>query len=544
MAYYQSLHEYLETLDKKGLLVKITKSINKDTQLAPLVRLQYRGLPDEQRKAFLFTNVFDSRGKKYDIPVAMGALGGSSSIYAMGLQCQPKEIAEKVAQAQLHPIEPRLVKQGPVQDVVYMGDRLLEKGGLDELPVPIATPGYDAGPITSASNWITKDIETGVRNVGRYRSQLYAQDRMGIHWGQTDQGGQIHWQKCRARGIPLQAAIVFGGPPNLSYVASSNFPYGVDEYSVAGGIAGEAVELVKCKTVDLEVPANADIVIEGELTTEELEMEAPHGEFQGYMGMEEMQPYFTVKCITHCKDPIYLAHISQLPPSERGMVNTLYKYLKYDLNISSVLQTGFAELETGHSSLIIIKMKTNTDQKEVWRALEAAAESSPFIHTIVAVDEDIDSRSPDMVWWAIGTRAQPHRDFRIIKRISTDVTDYSLLPGEELTKVRYQQFDPDVNLPERSTLLMNATIKWTYPPVCLPKKEFMEGALAIWRELNLPMLKLKKPWYSYEMGYWTKESAENAQRAVEGEYYQTSEMRATKRVKLQKISPSQVKKFG
>ncbi len=518
MAYYQSLREYVEALDKAGKLIKITTPVNKDTQIHPLLYLQYRGLPKEQHKAFLFTNIFDSRGKKYAIPGVWGALGVSS---ALALKCQPKEIFDKMLQALLHPLEPRIVKQGPVQDVVYMGDRLLGKGGMDEFPVAIRHPGRDAGPIQSTSNWVTKDLDTGIRNVGRYRSQVYAQDRLGIHLAGPARHLTIHWQKARAKGVPLQAAIVVGGPPNIIFGYGP--PYGVDEYTLAGALVGEPVELVKCKTIDLEVPANADVVIEGELTTKELELEGPHGEGNGLMSGTELQPFMTIKCITHRKDPIWIGSLSHLGEGAGGGMGQafLFKHLKYDLKLSGVLAVGGG----------VIKIKKGTAQEEVWRALEGSVVGEgPKM--VVAVDEDIDIDDDYWVQWAIRTRAQPHRDYRIVKHFTEDLKPSSFMPEDEMIKVRHRQFDPNVKLPEASYLLINATMKWPYPPLTLPTKEFMDGALALWQELGLPPLKLKEPWYSYEMGHWPKDYAEAAERAVKGEYFKTSEMRAKKRVKV------------
>ena len=529
MLYYKSLREYLEALDKAGKLVTINSPINKDTQLVPFTKLQDRGLPKAQQKAFLFTNVFDSRGIKYDIPVAYDILNG---FYGIGLKCRPEEVPEKVAQALLHPIDPKLVEQGAVQEVVYKGDELLKKGGMDEFPVPNTHPGYDAGPIMSSSMWVTKDPDTGIRNVGLYRSQVFAQNRLGIHMAGPGRHITQHWQKCREKGIPLEVAIVVGGPPNLIYVGNLSVPYGVDEYTVAGAMAGEPVELVKCKTVDLEVPANADFVFEGTLTTEELEMEGPHGEIGELESMGDMQPYLTLKCITHRKDPIWMG-----PGS--GPPGAIYKRLRYDLDMPHVLAAGLVPSSApGGGAVMAIKMKFNADQKEVWRTLEVFSETtgSQSERTagkyIIAVDEDIDIRDPDMVWWALGTRVEPHRDFRIVKYRAKDLKPSSFMPEPEMAKIRHRQFDPHVQLPEGSRLLVNATLKWPYPPVSLPKQEFMEEALSIWQKEGLPALKLREPWHGYELGFWPKEFAEDADRAVRGEYYKTSEMRFKKRVKV------------
>ncbi|MBI2315685.1 MAG: UbiD family decarboxylase [Betaproteobacteria bacterium] len=526
MAYYQSLREYLGALDKAGKLVTIGSPINKDTQIHPLVWLQYRGLPREQRKAFLFTNVVDSRGRKYGIPAALGALGGSPEITAIAMRCRPEETFEKMVQAFMHPIEPTIVKHGPAQDVVFVGDQLLQNGGMDEFPVPIRHPGLDSGPIQSICNWVTKDPDTGIRNVGRYRSQVYAQDRLGIHIAGPERHIAMHWEKCRERGMPLEAAIVVGGPPNLIGVGPIGLPYGMDEYSLAGALAGESVELVKCRTVDLEVPANADIVIEGELSTEWLELEGPHGEGIGLLSGTELQPFFTIKCITRRRDPVWIGSLSYLGEGAGAEIARafLYKYLRYDLGLPGVLEVSGSLVVSGN----VIKMKRHTNQEEVWRALEACPNSK----TVVAVDDDIDIEDDRQVWWAINTRVEAHRDIRIIRYTTTDLKPSSFMPEEEMIRIRHRQFEPDVKFPETSRLLINATMKWPYPPVSLPRREFMEDALRIWNQEGLPPLKLKEPWHSYELGHWPREFAEDAERAVRGEYYKTSEMRARQRVKV------------
>lgn len=533
MAYYKSLREYLEALDKAGKLVVVKSPINKDTQLSPLCFLQWRGLPLSQIKGFLFTNVTDSRGNRYDIPVAQDCL---FCFEAISLQCQPEEVNEKVAQAIMHPIRPTIVTQGPVHEIVYMGDRLLEKGGLDEFPVPNSHPGWDAFPIMSASCWVTKDPETGMRNVGVYRCDTYSQTRAGIHIGGVTQDISTHWQKCRARGIPLQAAVVIGGPPNLTHVGSMKLPYGVDGYAVAGAMAGAPVELVKCKTVDLEVPGNADIVIEGELSTEERIMEGPHGELAGLESLGDLQPYLTIKCITHRRDAIWLSWAST------GIgVHLLYKYLRYDLDMPHVLAAGVPYTAVpranggGGTQITAITIRAGTDQKEVWRTLEAAA-GATICRIVVAVDEHIDISDIDMVLWAIINKSLPHRDTRIVQRIDTHALSNSYMPEHLNQEMRRGQFHPnaafpgDPGVPGDSRLLIDTTQKWPYPPMNMPKKEFMEEALRIWEKEGLPPLDLRKTWYGYELGFWPQEFAEDAERAVRGEYYKTYERRFEQRV--------------
>ncbi|MFC1906598.1 UbiD family decarboxylase [Chloroflexota bacterium] len=538
MAYYKNLREYLLRLEELDKLVKIKSQVNKDTQLHPMVRLQFSGLPEEQRKAFLFENVIDSKGKVYSTPVLVGALAGSSDIYATGMMCKPEEIAIKLTQAQLNSIEPEMVDDGAVHEEIHKGTNLLEHGGLDEFPIPISTPGYDCAPFFTAGCWVTKDPDTGVRNVAVYRSELRSPTRTGITFSDVGRHALIHFLKCKDRGVPLEAAIVVGGPPNVGYSAVSRAAKDVDEFAVAGGIAGEPLSLVKCKTVDLEVPAQAEVVVEGELNTEELELEGPFGENMGYLGMTEKMPYFTVKCITHRKNPIWLSFISQFPPSESSKMRqyahegAIYKYLKYDMQILNVLAVTCHE-STASNALVVIQIK-KTDDVDVFHILKAAGQRLAQSKIIVAVDEDINPRDINAVNWAIGFRIQPHRDCHIVRFPAAHLMDPSLESTDVLIKKRHAAFlaaHPET--PEASRLLIDATLKWPYPPVSLPKKEFMEEALRLWEKEGLPDLKLNTPWWGYELGYWDNENKEWADLAVKGEYYQTGEIRAQNRIRLE-----------
>lgn len=196
MAYYKDLREHIKALESNNKLIRIGTLINKDTELMPLVRWQFRGLPEEEREAFLFENVTDAKGKKHDMPVLVASHAASRQVYAIGMMCQPDEIMEKWARAQLNPIEPKMVKDGPVHEVVHVGSSLLEHGGLDELPVPISTPGFDNAPYLTCANWVSKDPETGIRNVGNYRGMLKSKTRTGINCPPSKHL-RAHWDKCK-----------------------------------------------------------------------------------------------------------------------------------------------------------------------------------------------------------------------------------------------------------------------------------------------------------------------------------------------------------
>ncbi len=293
LAYYKELREQITALEEAGKLVRVKREINKDTELHPLVRLQFRGLPETERKAFLFENVTDARGRKYQGSVLVGSHAASKDVYAIGLKCKPEEIPQRWATARKSHIPPVIVESGPAQEEVHMGPTLLEHGGLDEFPIPVSTPGFDNAPYLTAGNWISRDPENGIRNVGNYRGMIKSATRIGI-LNVPSKDLRTMWEKCRKMGKPLEAAIAIGPVPAIGYCATVRFPYEVDEMAVAGGLAGEPMQLVKCKSIDLEVPATSEIVFEGELPTDSMEREGPFGEFTGFMAPEQIGPYFNV----------------------------------------------------------------------------------------------------------------------------------------------------------------------------------------------------------------------------------------------------------
>ena len=530
MSYYRDLREYLRILEENDKLIRINAPINKDTELHPLVRLQYRGLPEKERKGFFFENVTDSKGRPFSIPVAVACVAGSRSIYALGMKCSPGEINEKWAEAQVHPIPPVMVEKGSVQDQVFYRE---EGGsGLGRFPVPISTPGFDNAPYTTVSNWITRDPETGIRNVGNYRGQIKAPWRIGCFPASPPQHIRNHWRKYKAQGLPLQAALVIGVTPNISFASVAKLPYGLDEIAVAGGIAGEPVELVRCKTVDLEVPANAEIVIEGEIPTDELEYEGPFGEFPGYMSKKDLTMFMNIKCITCRKDPIYEAFISQFPPSESSKIRqiaaevVIYKLLKVDKGLE-ILDVALHESSGAWGYCVICMKKNKKEDPQV--AFDAIMEKYPFGKVIVIVDDDIDPRDPDAVNWALSFRMQPFRDIRIEKAITMSL-DHSLVSPyeEETTRVPTVRGKVDAGV-----LLIDATRKWPYPPVSLPAKPYMERALSLWQQLELPKLsELRRPWFGYPLGYWSEEFEEEEELAVKGDYYVTGEKFSRQRKKV------------
>src|SRR2546430_4902914 len=261
---YADLHEHLKKLEAAGLLIRVDRAINKDTEMHPLVRWQFRGgIAEKDRKAFLFTNVTDSKGRKYDIPVVVGALAASREIYRIGMNCPLEKINEVWTRAIAQPIAPKIVDKAPCHDIVITGKDLDKAGNaLDAIPLPISTPGWDIAPYTTLSQYITRDPETGVQNMGIYRGQLKAPRRLGMNPSlELRPGIYTHWQKAKKKGQKLAAAVVLGAPPGVAFTSGQKGPETIDELHVAGGVGGAPVNRGKGETGGRVVAGGTGVVV-------------------------------------------------------------------------------------------------------------------------------------------------------------------------------------------------------------------------------------------------------------------------------------------
>jgi UbiD family decarboxylase len=521
---YADLHEHLKALEAAGLLIRVERPINKDTEMHPLVRWQFRGgIAEKDRKAFLFTNVVDSKGRKYDIPVVVGALAANREIYRIGMGCALDKINEVWTRAIANPIAPKVVQEAPCHDIVITAKDLDKPGNaLDGLPLPISTPGWDIAPYTTLSQYITRDPETGVQNMGIYRGQLKAPRRLGMNPSlELRPGIYVHWQKAKARGEKLAAAVVLGAPPCVAFTSAQKVPEALDELHVAGGLVGGPINVVKAKTVDLLVPAEAEIVVEGYIDTEYLEPEAPFGESHGHVNLQEYNAFMDVTCITRRRNAILTSIISQVTPSESSLIKRvalepLYlQHLRQALGIQGVKRVSMHEPLTNLRKVVVLVLERNISRTEIWRALYGAASWNRAAGKyVIAVNEDIDPDNADALLWAMSYRANPDLDLQILRH-------------------RDQGHGPRSrrNNGEDASVLIDATLKENFPPVSLPKREYMERARVIWEELGLPKLKPEAPWFGYSLGEWPEELEQAAAAAVKGDYFETGKLLAARRRK-------------
>ncbi|HEY4319125.1 MAG TPA: UbiD family decarboxylase [Herbaspirillum sp.] len=507
----RDFQQHLADLEKEGLLVRVDIPVNKDTELQPLVRWQFvGGMAEEQRRAFLFTNVVDSKGKRYDMPVAIGAFASSAAIYAKGMGQKVEDIGQAWVDAIKNPIQPVVVENPPCQEIVVTGDALREPGGgLAALPVPISTPGFDSAPYLTATLCVTRDPENRIQNMGTYRAALKATDRLAVRMvARTGgAGGWVHWQKYRERKEMMPIAIVLGMSPVTFFTGPQKLAVDLDEMSVAGALAGEPIRMARCATVDLEVPADAEIVIEGFIDPAVLEPEAPFGESNGYVALEAYNMPMQVTAITRRKNAVFSAIISQVTPSESSVVKKVayepifLAHLRDTMQIKGVTRVVMQEPLSNLRPVIFVQYKRGTSRSEVWRGLYGASTLRPECGKIVvAVSEDIDPESTDAVFWSMAYRTTPLEDVQLVPfRAGVQGSQYGPAKSE-------------------SSMLIDATQKYAMAPLALPGKQYMERAKEMWDGLKLPPLTVKQPWHGYTLGEWTDTWEKFAQRAIAGDW--------------------------
>src|SRR5712671_1706674 len=512
----KDFQEHLAALEQRGLVVRVDRPINKDTELHPLARWQFQGaLSEDKRRAFVFTHVVGSDGKRFDMPVVAGALAASPEIYALGMGVALDQIGPAWLKAIQNPIAPVSVTSAACQEVVITGDALKAPGGgLAALPVPISTPGFDAAPYLTATLCITKDPETGIRNMGTYRAGLKATDRLGVRMAARlgGAGGYAHWRKYSKRKEPMPCCIVIGCAPVAMFTGPMKLALDLDEMAVAGGLAGAPIRIAKAITVDLDVPADAEIVIEGLIDPDLLEPEGPFGESHGHVALEDFNMSMRVTAITHRQAPVFASIISQVTPSESSVLKKVameplfLTHLRQQLAIKGVRRVVMHEPLSNLRKVIFVQFAHGTPRSEIWRGLHGAATLLADCGKIcIALSEDIDPTNADAVFWSLAYRSNPIEDVHIAPHRSAGHGPKSGPRSEE------------------STILIDATLKHSAPPLALPAREFMERAQTIWQELKLPALTPQPPWHGYSLGDWSENWSAYAERAVAGKWEQTGE---------------------
>ncbi len=399
---YKSLKEFITRLESEGELVRITEPVSPILEIAEITDRVSKS--PEGGKALLFENVEGSA-----MPVLINAFGSWRRIrMALGvssLENIAREIerylkiappATLIDKAKLLPMllqaakfPPKIVpaKQASCQEVVITGDQV----DLDRIPILQCWPN-DAGRFITYPIVINRSLDQSIRNVGLYRMQVFDKQTTAMHWHIHKDGAHFfhEYQKANKR---MEVAVALGADPATCYAASAPLPYGIDEFLLAGFIRKKPVPLVKCKTIDLEVPAHAEIVLEGYIDPAEMWLEGPFGDHTGYYSQDGDYPVFHVTAITHRKNPVYLTTIVGIPPqedfylgkaTERIFLPLLRTQLPEIVDMNMPLEGVF------HNCVIVsIEKRYPMQARRIMTTLWGMGQMS-FVKTIIAVDADVD----------------------------------------------------------------------------------------------------------------------------------------------------------
>ncbi len=429
---YKDLQDFLKLLEKKGELKRIA------APLAPY--LEIAEVTDRVSKAvgpaLLFEKPKDAR-----FPVLTNMYGSYPRMH-LALECddldalgrridavlemeKPEGLIDKLKLlpklAKMAGIFPKTVSTGRCQDVVLTGDAV----DLSILPVLTTWPG-DAGPFITLPVVITKDPVTGKRNVGMYRMQVYDKNTTGMHW-HRHKGGAHHHALSKKSGERLPVAVALGPDPACTYAATAPLPDDIDEFLFAGFLRQAPVELVRCKTVDLEVPASSQFVLEGYVEPGELRWEGPFGDHTGYYSLADDYPVFHVTALTHRSDAIYPATLVGPPPmedsyigkaTERLFLPLIKKQLPEVVDMSLPLEGVFHNF-----CFVSIDKRYPGHTRKIMYAIWGLGQMM-FTKFIVVVDANVNVHNTAEVLWRLGNNVDPRRDVVVVDG-PLDVLDHA-----------------------------------------------------------------------------------------------------------------------
>jgi len=389
------LRTFLAQLDERGLVERVEREVDPATEVGRLMREL-----DGARRAGLFTRV---RGSEMAL---VYNLVPTRETVALALGAEPAAVRDAFAEALRGRLEPVRVDDASVQEVVRLGD----DADLRSLPL-VTHSEKDAGPYITAGVVLARDPASGKRNVSFNRMMLAGPREAGIRTMPPQQLGVIH-ERAEQGGEDLPVAIAVGVHPADSLAAATSLPPGEDELALAGGLRGEPVRLVRGVSVDLDVPADAEVVLEGRVRAGVREPEGPFGDFLQFYVPELRNHRFELTAITHRRDPIF----QTMSAGSREDVNLLG--VSREVVIADAVRSSGAELvdlrlgPTILGASIAIRQRYPGEAKNVGLA---AIGAYSWLKVCVVVDEDVDVHDPDDVWWAVTARTSPDRAIRVVE---------------------------------------------------------------------------------------------------------------------------------
>jgi 4-hydroxy-3-polyprenylbenzoate decarboxylase len=434
---FDDLNAFISALDKAHELARIDERVSPDLEIcavADRVSKSPGGGP-----GLLF-----ERPAGFDVPVALNLFGSMTRIcMALGVKTLD-DLAQEIEELttpkipagmldalkmlpvvnRLRDLMPKTVGDGACQEVVR------RDGSLEEWPILKCWP-EDGGRYITLPMVFTRDPETGARNVGTYRMQVYDGRSTGMHW-QRHKGGAQHYRVAERLGKRMPVAVALGPDPALAFAATAPMPEGLDELMLAGFLRRQRVELVKCVTVDLEVPANAQLILEGYVDPGERRREGPFGDHTGFYSHPDDYPVFHLTCITHCKRPVYLTTVVGVPPMEDYYLGKASERIFLPLirkTLPEIVDMHFPAAGIFHNLVIVsIDKRYPGHARKIMNAFWGLGQLM-FSKTIVVVDKDVDVQNEGEVAWIVGTHYDPERDIQFTRGPVDDLEDASDLPA-------------------------------------------------------------------------------------------------------------------
>ncbi len=482
---FKDFRDWLGKLEAEGELKRIQAKVDWDRELADIVRETFR----QRGPALLFENI---KGHENTLCKKLFC-GGMASRRRVALMLGlPKdtpreEITQATRERLKNLIKPVTVSTGPVKENIIGGQDI----DLYQFPAP-KWHSLDGGRyINTFCAVVTRDPETGEINAGLYRGMISGKDKLGVlvvpfqHWGQ-------HFEKYQEMGKPMPVAVVYGGDDTLVCAAALPHPHpGASEYDVSGGLRQQPLELVKCETSDLEVPASAEIVIEGTISPDPatFQMEGPFGEWRGFYGEAMMRPVIKVNCITFRNDPILRGTLNGLPIGVIGEVNIIGTFAHNAL-LWNILESqgvpGVKDVISGPWTIVRIHKIERGQARRIAAALWGSQMGIYFHEIVVVVEEDVDIRNFREVQWAILNYVDPKKDIVVFPATGGDPLNPSQL-AEDKDELKY-------GAGKINRLLIDATIDWDthpkrkewgnkrFPPRCTEPSDALELVKRRWSE--------------------------------------------------------------
>ena len=510
---YESFRDWVNQLDKAGELKRISQPVATELEITELADREMKSpgggkallieKPTVNGQLSPFSVAINTMGSHQRMAMSLGANSVDDVAAELGslMKAKPptslRETMKLLGQAMdLRHAKPKLVKDGPCKEVVVR-----DHPSLAELPILQCWP-QDAGRFITLPCVVTRDPNTGKRNVGMYRMQVFDEKTTGMHWQRQKVGAEHYRERLRetqqaaslrvdlmartsggsqtVANLPagkMEVAVAIGTDPALTFAAIVPAPPDVEEYLIAGFLRQKPVELVKCETVDLEVPATAEIVLEGHVHLDELRSEGPFGDHTGFYSLEDLYPVFHVSCITHRKDPIYSTTIVGKPPMEDGWMGKAVERIflpLMKLTIPELVDINLPVEGIFHNLMIVSIKKSYPGQaRKVMNAIWSLGQAM-FTKCIVVVDEDVNVQDIGEVTLKALNHIDPERD-----------TQFTLGPVDSL--------DHASRLPNYGSKMgIDATRKWAsegftrpWPDEILMDEKTKALVDRKWKELGL-----------------------------------------------------------